>query len=87
MTGIIWKDGVKDQGVAFAERNGFVIGYVVRKTSGVWAYRLDAFHTKWITQGYGEVASKAQAKKSFMRAWRACLETLGLEHKQESSDR
>lgn len=83
MNGIVWKDGPEN--VAFAERNGFTIGYIVRNTSGVWVYRLDVFHTKWITQGYGEVATKAQAKKSFLRAWRACLETLALEHRQTAS--
>ncbi len=86
MNGIVWKDGPEGpQSGAFAERNSFTIGYITRKTSGVWVYRLDVFHTKWITQGYGEVATKVQAKKSFLRAWRACLEALALEHRQVAS--
>ncbi len=85
MTAIVWKDVKNDPYAAYAESNGRVVGWIVRNTSGVWVYRVDAFQTKWITQGYGEVATKAQAKRSFMRAWRACLETLGLEHRAEGS--
>ncbi len=81
MSGIVWKPQGDDG--AFAKRNGRIIGFIGQKPSGKWFYQLDAFYTKWITKGRGEVGSKAQAKKSLIRAWTDCLNHFGLEHRED----
>lgn len=84
--GIIWESSHPRGNSMLAMRNGYCVGFIVKNVSGHWYYKLDKVHCKWITKGYGEVSSKAQAKRSLVRAWTAWLDAFQLEPRKEATN-
>ncbi len=74
MSGIVWKK--QDSDIEIAYRNENIIGYVFKRPNGDWFYSLNAFHPVDKRRGG---ATKALAKRSFIRAWEDWLSYLGLE--------
>jgi hypothetical protein len=69
--------GSKDSGTAFL--GDITIGSYVRLNDGTgWIYRVDGIRTKWVSKGYGKVATKASAKRAVERAWKTWLQFAGL---------
>lgn len=53
-----------------AKLGDVTIAMIGERLDGSCFYQVDGIRTKWITKGYGDVGSIAQAKLSVERAWR-----------------
>lgn len=70
----------------YAYRGRHIVGMVVQVNGvsashprhGVFTYKVDAVHTKWIAKGNGHVKSLATAKKAVERAWDAWCDAFEL---------
>lgn len=85
--GLRWEDETSGAIVVeYAYSGDLSVGAVQRRTNGIWSYRMEAVHSKWITKGRGEVRSKVLAKRALRRAWRTWLEHAALQSISDGYD-
>ena len=66
----------------FAYRGRHIVGLIAHVTGvpsddaryGVYHWKLEAVHTKWVTKGSGDSKDVTAAKKAMNRAWHNWLE-------------